>query len=64
MKLRNVKQAMENDNIIVKNIYAKGSKTIRVDFAPKFNNNGYKFQSFWINRDYFQRNYPNTYNRF
>lgn len=64
MKLRNIKQAMENDNVIVKNIYAKGSKIIRVDFAPKFSNNGYEFQSFWINRDYFQRNYPNTYNRF
>ena len=64
MKAKNVKQAMGNDNLVVKGIYSKGSKSIRVDFSPRFKNNGYKFQSFWIDRNYFERNYPNTYNRF
>lgn len=63
MKARNVKQAMESDNLKARNIYAKGSKKIRIDFEPKFANSGYKHCSFWIDRAYFERNYPNTYNR-
>lgn len=59
---KNVKQAMNNDNYIVSNIYSKGSKRIRVDFEPRFNRG--KNCSFWINRDYFQREYPGTYDRF
>lgn len=64
MKPKNVKQAMLNDSWIVKNIYAKGSKQIRVDFERRFATKGNNFVSFWIDRDYFKRMYPKTYNRF
>ena len=60
---KNVKQAMENDSFSVKKIYSKGSKTIRIDFKPRFANSG-THCSFWIDRDYFQREYTNTYDRF
>jgi hypothetical protein len=59
--IKTVKQGMESDNWKVKNIIAKGSKKIRVDFEQRF---GVKRQSFWIDRDYFQKNYPETYDRF
>ncbi len=61
---KNVKQAMEHDGYRVKKIYSKYSKQIRVDFEPRFARSGNKHISFWINRDYFKRNYPKTYNRF
>ena len=64
MKPKNVKQAMFNDSWVVKNIYAKGSKQIRVDFERRFATKGNNFVSFWIDRDYFKRMYPKTYNRF
>ena len=64
MKPKNVKQAMFNDSWVVKNIYAKGSKQIRVDFERRFATKGKNFASFWIDRDYFKRMYPKTYNRF
>jgi len=60
MQPKNVKQAMESSNFTVKSIYSKGSKKIRVDFKPRFNSG--KHCSFWIDRDYFKRNYPKTYN--
>ena len=63
-KPKNVKQAMDNDGYVVKNIYSKGSKTIRVDFKPRFANSKNENCSFWINRDYFKRNYPRIYNKF
>ena len=62
MKARNVKQAMDNDQYVVNHIYSKGSKQIRVDFKPRFGNSKWDFCSFWIDRDYFERTYPNTYN--
>ena len=64
MKEKNIKQAMNNGSLIVSNIYSKGSKRIIIDFQPRFFNNGYKSQSFWIDRNNFERNYPNTYNSF
>lgn len=64
MKAKNVKQAMENDSFILKKIYAKGSKQIRVDFEPRNARGEHKHCSFWIDRDYFQRTYPLSYDRF
>ena len=57
---RNLKQAFEQDYICTK-IYAKGSKRIRVTVRPRFFNQGSKILEFWIDRDYFRRNYPNIY---
>lgn len=62
-KYRTVKQAMNSDSVKLVKIYAKHNKEIRLDFAPRYANSGAKFQSFWINRDYFKRNYPNAYNK-
>lgn len=60
---RNLKQALENGYIIYK-LYAKENKRIRVDLQARFYQPGMKiFLSFWINRNYFKRNYPNTYER-
>lgn len=62
MKPKNVKQAMESGMWIVKNIYAKGSQRIRVDFQKRFpDREGENTVSFWIDRNYFERKYPNTY---
>ncbi len=59
---KTTKQAMENDMWIVKKIYAKGSQRIRVDFQKRLpDREGENFVSFWIDRDYFERNYPQTY---
>ena len=61
MKPRNVKQAIEDGRYNLYNIYSKHDKKIRVDFRPRHANNGLKFVSFWIDRDYFKRTYPNLY---
>jgi len=62
MKPKNVKQAMNNSSWTVKNIYAKGSKQIRVDFQKRFpDRESENTVSFWIDRDYFERKYPKTY---
>lgn len=61
----NLKQAMENDNWVVKSIYYKGGKILRVDFQRRFpEREGVNFVSFWINRNYFERKYPKTFERF
>jgi len=62
MKPKNVKKAMDHDMYFVNNIYNKGAKKIRVDFKHRFGKE--KNFSYWIDRDYFQRNYPDTYDRF
>ena len=46
MKPKKVKQAMFNDSWVVKNIYAKGSKQIRVDFERRFATKEDNFVSF------------------
>lgn len=61
---KNVKQAMDNGNYKVTAIQYKGSDKIRVDFKPVFARSEHKSCSFWINRDYFKRMYPSTYNSF
>ena len=63
-KPRSVKEAFESD-FIVKSICCKYSKKIRVDFKRRFHRSGECNEvSFWIDRDYFARTYPNTYARF
>lgn len=60
---KNLKQAIENGYIINK-LYAKESKHIRVDLKERYHiPDRQMFLSFWIDRDYFKRNYPNTYER-
>lgn len=64
MKPRNVKQAFEHDYVVTR-IYNRGSKQICVYFKKRFHRTGWDdFVSFWIDRDYFSRNYPTTYERF
>ena len=64
MKPRNLKQALEN-GYIISNIYAKGSKTCRVDVKPRFFNAGMEpLLSYWISSNYVKRVYPNAYDRF
>lgn len=59
----NLKQAIENGYIINK-LYAKESKRIRVDLKERYHvSDRQMFLSFWIDRNYFKRNYPNTYER-
>lgn len=65
MKPRNLKNALENGYIINKIDY-KGEKKIRVSVEQRFYN---KREcplrlSFWIDRDYFKRTYPHSYERF
>lgn len=64
MKPRNVKQAFEHD-FKVKSIYEKGSKQIRVSFERRFTKpDKCNFVEFWIDGEYFKRNYPETYEIF
>ena len=60
---RNLKQALEN-GYIIKSLYAKESKRIRVDMKERYHiADREMFLQFWIDRDYFKRNYPNIYER-
>lgn len=62
-KPKNLKQAIENGYIINK-LYAKESKRIRVDLKERYHvSDRQMFLSFWIDKNYFKRNYPNTYER-
>lgn len=63
MKPRNLKIAMESDQYKVRSIYGMGNKRIRIDLDPRYPNSGHKSCSFWIDSDYFKRNYPKTYSR-
>lgn len=60
-KPRSLKNAIESGYIIY-NLYAKYNKKIRVDLYHRYLK--YYTVSFWIDRDYFKRNYPNSYERF
>ena len=61
MKPKNVKQAIECD-FVVKSIYCKYSKRIRVTLKRRFHRaDEIDFIEFWIDRDYFKRNYPTVY---
>lgn len=63
--IRSVKEAMEGNRYKLKNIAYKFDKKIRVDFERA---NAYSDDkaviSFWIDRDYFKRNWPNSYDRY
>lgn len=62
-KPRNVKQAIENNYIVI-SIYNKGAKRIRLTLEKKINNNNFSVLIFWINRDYFKRTYSKIYDKF
>lgn len=60
---RTLKSALEAGYVICK-LYAKHNKKIRVTVKERFHQADRKmFIDFWIDRDYFKRNYPNTYDR-
>lgn len=59
MKPQNLKQAIERDYIFA-NLYDSSPK-IRVDLKPRFADENKPRVSFWIDRAYFKRNYPNTF---
>ena len=64
MKPRTLAQALR-EGYKVHHIYGKYNKQIRVDLQEIFHKpNRDMFVSFWIDRDYFSRNYPNAYSRF
>ena len=60
---RTLKSALEAGYVICK-LYAKYDKKIRVTVQELFHQADRKmFLDFWIDREYFKRNYPNTYDR-
>lgn len=62
-KPRNLKQALENGYIIYR-LYEKGNKRMKVYLKERFHiADREMFLQFWIDRDYFKRNYPNIYER-
>lgn len=62
-KPRNLKQALENGYIIYR-LYEKENKRMRVQLKERFHiSDREMFLQFWIDRDYFKRNYPNIYER-
>lgn len=62
-KPRTLKQALENGYVICK-LYSKYSKRIRVTVKERFHQADREmFLDFWIDREYFKRNYTNAYDR-
>ena len=60
---RTLKSALEAGYVICK-LYAKYDQKIRVTVQERFHQADRKmFLDFWIDREYFKRNYPNTYDR-
>lgn len=60
---RTLKSALEAGYVICK-LYAKYDKKIRVTVKERFHQaDRAMFLDFWIDREYFKRNYPNTYDR-
>lgn len=61
MSPRNLKQALEQGYFIFR-LYKKYDKRIRVTVKERFHEAERKlFIDFWIDREYFKRNYPDTY---
>lgn len=61
---RSLKAAIENGYVVCK-LYAKGASKIRVTLKERTHENDRKmFLEFWIDREYFKRNYPSIYERF
>nr|DAI68900.1 MAG TPA: hypothetical protein [Caudoviricetes sp.] len=62
-KPKTLKSALEAGYVIYK-LYAKYENKIRVTVKEQFHQADRKmFIDFWIDRDYFKRNYPNAYDR-
>lgn len=62
-KYRSLKQALENGYIIYR-LYEKGNRRMRVHLKERTHiADREMFLQFWIDRDYFKRTYPNTYER-
>lgn len=62
-KPRNLKQALENGYIIYR-LYEKENKRMRIYLKESTHiADREMFLQFWIDRDYFKRNYPNAYER-
>lgn len=60
---RTLKSALEAGYVIHK-LYAKYDKRIRVTVKERFHKEDRKMLiDFWIDREYFKRNYPNTYEK-
>lgn len=60
---RTLKSALEQGYVIC-NLYNKYGKQIRVTVKERFHQADRKmFLDYWIDREYFKRNYPNTYDR-
>ena len=61
---RTIKAAFDQDFVVTK-IAFKDSSRIRVSMKRRFPKPDSKnFVDFWIDRKYFERTYPKTYNRF
>lgn len=60
---RTLKAALSRGYVICK-LYAKRNKIMRVTLKERFHEAERKMLlEFWIDRDYFKRNYPNEYDR-
>lgn len=58
---KTLKSALEQGSVISK-LYAKYDKKIRVTVQERYHEADRKmFLDFWIDREYFKRNYPYTY---
>lgn len=63
-KPRSLKNALET-GFIITSIYNKGAKRIRLTLERRFlKRDSFNILNIWIDRDYFKRNYPSTYDRF
>lgn len=63
MTPRNLKQAMGSSNYVLRNVYDRGNKQIRIDFERRGRGEGKPMVSFWIDRVYFTRTYPTAAER-
>lgn len=60
---RTLKSALKHGYTISK-LYSKYEKRIRVTVKERYHEADRKmFLDFWLDRDYFKRNYPNEYER-
>lgn len=57
-KPQSLKQAF-NQNFVVRDIYDGKGKKVRIDLKPRSDNQSNLYPSFWIDRNYFKRTYPN-----
>jgi len=61
----NLTSILENNLFKVVGIYAKYSKSIRVDVKRIHHEADQKdFESYWIDKEYFKRKFPIIYNNF